>query len=107
MKTGRVAIVAITLASVLASVSVAPASARNAYISAKDARYYARDAVRNARPKAFKIRASCDRESRSLFICDVSWVRPFVPRRSAVVRVRGLERDGQGAVRTVLIVTHG
>jgi hypothetical protein len=107
MKTGRVTIVALTLASVLAFGGAAPASAKNAYISAKDARYYARDAVRNARPSAFKIRASCDRKSRSLFVCDVSWVRPFVPRRSAVVRVRGLERDGQGAVRTVLIVTHG
>lgn len=106
MKITIATIVAATLAAVL-STGVAPAAAKNSFISAKDARYYARDAVRNAHPDAFKIRASCDRQSRSLLICDVSWVRPFVSRRSGVVRVRGLERNGEALVRTALIVTHG
>lgn len=106
MKIARATIVTVTLAAVLAA-GVAPASAKNAFISAKDARFYARDAVRNAHPDAFKIRASCDRRSRSLLICDVSWVRPFASRRSGVVRVRGLKRNGEALVRTALIVTHG
>lgn len=107
MKTVGTTIVAAVLAVALAASGAAPAAAKNAYISTKDARYYARDAVRNAHPDAFKIRANCDRRSRSLLICDVSWVRPFVSRRSGVVRVRGLERNGEALVRTALIVTHG
>ena len=105
MKT-RIAIAAVATAAIVLF-SAAPATAKNAYISAKDARYYARDAVRNAHPDAFKVRASCDRQSRSLFICDVSWVRSHVPRRYATARVRGLERNGERLVRTALIVTHG
>lgn len=85
----------------------APAMAKNAYISASTARYYARDAVRDVHPDAFHVKANCDRRSRSLFTCEVSWVRSHVARRYATARVRGLEREGESLVRTALIVTHG
>lgn len=84
-----------------------PTMAKNAYISASTARYYARDAVRDVHPDAFHIKANCDRRSRSLFTCEVSWVRSHVPRRYATARVRGREWDGESLVRTVLIETHG
>lgn len=94
-----------TISALLAVAS--PASAKNAYISAPDARYYARDAVRGVHPDAFKVKASCSRKSRSLFKCDVSWVRSHLPRRYAKVRVRGLERNGESFVQTAFTVTHG
>lgn len=75
-----------------AAIIATPAKAE--YLSAHDARYYARDAVRTAIPNAIRVRASCGaRISSSLFSCRVKWRKPYGPLRTGRVRVRALDDE--------------
>lgn len=80
---------------VLALALVAGAGPAQAeYLSAPDARYYARDAVRTSIPNAIRVTANCGaRVSSSFFKCSVSWRKPFKPKRYGTVRVRAIDGD--------------
>lgn len=93
------------MAAVVLFALLAPASAEAVpKLSVKDARYYARDAVRQAHPNAVKVSANCGaRTARNKFNCDVKWRRPYGPQRYGNVRVTLYEDGSQQYVKTAFV----
>ena len=103
MKTMRGRIAAVAIGAAMASSGVGASPAQAEYLSAPDARYYARDAVRTSIPNAIRVTANCGaRRSSSFFVCSVSWRKPYKPKRYGTVRVRAIEGNH---IRSVFIRT--
>lgn len=101
MKAKRIAVVAVV--GLVGLISPVAASAVPK-LSVKDARYYARDAVRQAHPNAVRVSARCGaRTARNKFSCDVRWRRPYGPQRFGKVRVTLYEEGGQEYVKTAFV----